>query len=327
MVAGGMSVTQTSIRLRDVVGVIAAVGTAAFVAAQSTLAGGPLWKLALFVTLTVSVVLIALGLSGQALLAVKDRVITRWWDPAAVQDGDFTWAEVWRLTCGPLADDPLRAGGSARSGSASGEMLGLAMGGVAGLGIVLVCAAALFALVTPGDIALPAASPSADLSKTALPALLALLAALLTITFTYYQLRAKVRADNRQVWIARLRVLIAEVTAMAYALDGANRTKTVEIWQKLGSARLEFELMLNPSEKDHRVLMYLVQQLSDLSTPIHGYIADAHNLRTIVLADTGDDEKWQRLLDCRKAEQLVGYIMRLAHVVLKREWERVKRAR
>ena len=49
-------------------------------------------------------------------------------------------------------------------------------------------------------------------------AYLALLAAVVTIIFTYYQLRAKVRADSRQQWIIRARELVGQVVALTDAI-------------------------------------------------------------------------------------------------------------
>lgn len=35
-------------------------------------------------------------------------------------------------------------------------------------------------------------------------------------------------------------------------------------------------------------------------------------------------EEWKKILDAKERSELVCYILRLSHVVLKREWERVK---
>ena len=62
------------------------------------------------------------------------------------------------------------------------------------------------------------------------------------------------------------------------------------------------------------------------------HIEDAANLRTSVALELGCDranipEPWKDLLDNAEQPKLVGRTMRLSHVVLKREWERVKSAR
>lgn len=48
-----------------------------------------------------------------------------------------------------------------------------------------------------------------------LTAYLALLASVITIVFTYGQLRARVRADSRQQWIIQAHTLLAETLAAA----------------------------------------------------------------------------------------------------------------
>lgn len=185
-----------------------------------------------------------------------------------------------------------------------------------------------------------------------LTALLALTAAAVSIYFTYRQLQAKVKADSRQAWINALRANIAQTIALAdavrYRTNDAGIDKTR---RKLIAARLETELMLNPSEKDHRLLMYLIQKMAffgkdaskkDKDEPvIFEGIDDVINIRRSIRSSSNyNASDWADILlpippinRANRAKRkksysdLVGYTMRLAHVVLKREWERVKATR
>lgn len=257
------------------------------------------------------------------------RASTNWWDPAASPDGKLSWDHVRALTLDE-SHDPLAMERTPRWGQIVREMIAavLVIGALASLAI-----AAAKLLGTPADI--PGFSDGKTVTGSAgLTVFLALLTATLTIVFTFYQLKAKVRADNRQVWIARLRTTIAEVVALSTeraSLSGRyeDRKRSTEIWRELSPKRLELELLLNPSEKDHRLLMHFSQLLT-LDDVDH--IEDAQNLRASIARELGCDranipEPWNDLLVNAEPPILVGRTMRLSHVVLKREWERVKSAR
>jgi hypothetical protein len=155
-----------------------------------------------------------------------------------------------------------------------------------------------------------------------LTAYLALLAGAISIIFTYHQLRAKVRADNRQAWIDKARRLLAQIIADADA--GRSSAKAI-------SRRLELKLMLNPKEKDHRILTFLLQRLARVQD--QEQIEPGQHLRRVVgeeLARSPKHHRYQHLLnlfDEGDRGTLVSYVVRLSHVLLKREWERVKHTR
>ena len=202
---------------------------------------------------------------------------------------------------------------------------------------------------------------------TNLTAYLALIAAAVSIGFTYHQLRAKVRADARQVWISKLRNLLAAIIAditelkadwqMKPPADGTADSK--EAWRKPSKAqhyerlnrnRLLLELMLNPSEKDHRLLTIVIRALV-----VPGiWIAGDQYVASDIVADS---KSWknQRLVSeplhaiaAWRASQMkpttgglvqpfplskdnwnevISHLVKLAHVILKREWERVRHTR
>ena len=174
-----------------------------------------------------------------------------------------------------------------------------------------------------------------------LTALLALVAAAVSIVFTHQQLQAKVKADSRQAWISTLRANIARFTALADTVHTKPTSRSTRNEQELTTRRLEMELMLNPSEKDHRLLMYLSLKIAFFDGPA-GFqqVDDVKNLEAAIKISVGYVEAdWQPLLKSlptRKTDEsavrqqysdLIGYTMRLAHVVLKREWEQVKATR
>ena len=111
--------------------------------------------------------------------------------------------------------------------------------------------------------------------------------------------------------------------------------------------------MLNPSEKDHRLLLHLIQRFASRGRN-PGAIQDAKILRRSIaeslspdgprpnrgwddLADSGERDDlasdvlrasdWNPIINAEGREAQVSYILRLSHVVLKREWERVKHTR
>lgn len=267
-----------------------------------------------------------------------------WWDIGGRLD-DPSWEDVRRMTVGDEEDDPLaiRPTGSGPAGTIN------AIAAYVVVGCILIEAASMVVAgpVLPrlltnhaSTIALPAGTVGASLELSAnLTALLALTAAAVSIYFTHRQLQAKVKADSRQAWIIKLRARIAGFIALAGAIheDGTGP----DCQKDLTRRRLEMELMLNPSEKDHRLLMYLSLRMAFFEDGEASF-AKVHDVRNIRADIRGSDPKaeltWKPLLGpipdkSQKNEHddafsdLVGYTMRLAHVVLKREWERVKATR
>lgn len=175
----------------------------------------------------------------------------------------------------------------------------------------------------------PLAKPIAALMGNP-TAYLAFIVGLATIFFTFRQIRAKVRADSRQAWILKARELLGDVVASIDAhkerVEANDSETALELWNTLNPKRLELELMLNPSEKDHRLLMYLIQHFSAWRSP-PVIPQDAKILKDIIADETSNTERlqeWNMILNATDRGALVSYILRLSHVVLKREWERVK---
>ena len=123
-----------------------------------------------------------------------------------------------------------------------------------------------------------------------------------------YEWRLKVRSENRQKWIDGLReVLTILIANMPWPKDDEATQK--EKKAKYAEHHGKLELLINPSELDHRALMALVRHIygidkvpiDDIPRKELGFVKEPHDMVT-----------------------LKSQMVRLSNVVLKREWERVK---
>ena len=255
---------------------------------------------------------------------------TTWWDPSRDgADGPIGWSDVLRMAAGSEAGDALTSPEHLRRKRLRRRVVPYALCLSAALFAVAMVIDGLLIWRLPSFFGSLDKQPGTLLEATAnmssnLTAYLALIAAAISIVFTYRQLRAKVRADNRQAWIDRARRLLSELA------QRPGTPATTSGTDRLARFRIELELMLNPSEKDHRLLIYLLQRLHLQSRA--DAIAGARTLLAVVrgdLAAAPSPETIERLESIERAdpEHLIGYIVRLSHVVLKREWERVKHTR
>lgn len=172
-----------------------------------------------------------------------------------------------------------------------------------------------------------------------LTAYLALTAAVITIAFTYHQLRAKVRADARMHWIEQLRALMAEIIEAIGALHAGQEIDM----RKFDERRLKLELMLNPSEKDHRLLAYLIRACVIPAARIEIDEHLVHEIRSELRREVSSTAKsftkgnqllWKIIARHgvpnntgrrrQVTDKAISYIVILSHVILKREWEQVK---
>lgn len=296
-------------------------------------------RLAMLLALSAGAVLVARHVWDSA-----SMVKANWWNIGGKLD-DPTWEDVRRMTIGAEADDPLvvRPIGSGSAGFIRAAAVYVILGCILIEAVsVVVVGPILPRLLTShaASVARSAGTTGVSLELSAnLTALLALAAAAVSIYFTHRQLQAKVKADSRQAWIVKLRARIADFIALAGTIheNGAGSRRQND----LNRRRLEMELMLNPSEKDHRLLMYLSLRMAFFEGGEQRF-AEVHDVRNIRAAIEGSDqyneEAWRPLLGPvpeklpedghdKAFSDLVGYTMRLAHVVLKREWQRVKATR
>lgn len=131
-------------------------------------------------------------------------------------------------------------------------------------------------------------------------------------TKVVYEWRLKARAENRQKWIDQIREtfrLLIENMPLIEDVDPVSSQKKAAYLAEHG----KLELLMNPSERDHRALMALIRH-------IYGY------------PNVPIDEVPRKELDIAKLDpakradfaKLKSQMIRLSNVVLKREWERVK---
>lgn len=307
-----------------------------------------------FLRLAVAVILV--GVSIAAFLHLqRSTALSKpdWWNLGGTPDAP-SWDDVRRMTLGDPNDDPVvyypKRNYIQRVAKAVGGNIVIGALLIEGFSF-LVAGPILPTLLSDAQTHDPKLSDpkfgfhTVDLALNAnLTAFLALIAAAISIYFTHRQLQAKVKAGSRQSWLDKLRGEISHFIAFSDAIHyGPKEEKCGAVRTKLTASRLEMELMLNPSEKDHRLLMFLSIKLSffEWGDKEFNKIHDVRNLKNAIERDPNGykGEDWHKLLgpipdkllDAAAHENaygdLIGYLMRLSHVVLKREWQRVKQTR
>jgi hypothetical protein len=142
-----------------------------------------------------------------------------------------------------------------------------------------------------------------------------------TIIGLILQMRLKARSGNRQKWIDQIRRVLAELIADLPAIgDGS---WTIERKRRDYMPRhAKLELLLNPSERDHRALLALIRHAYKFDgLAIDNEIRHALPSRLFATEFPPGEEEKEHLI------ALKSQIIRLSNAVLKREWEQVKHAR
>ena len=147
---------------------------------------------------------------------------------------------------------------------------------------------------------------SAD--KDAALVLAALIAATATVITIFMTVRQNTRSANRQAWINSIKKLMASLIA------GVPRNRAKLACARKRHQRQYFKLVLhlNPSERAHRGLLYAV-----------AVMYGAENDWLAGDCPSRDLASFDRRKEC--LERRVQGIARLSNVVLKMEWEQVKR--
>jgi hypothetical protein len=262
------------------------------------------------------------------------RYVTRWWDVnAARQDGPLDWKQVFELASLAEDRDPVIMGerGGLRNDDDFGRHYVFRF-------LVIMAATALAIpidyLINPRIPGVMIRGGVSDIIQASanLTAYLALIASIATIYFAFKQLRARVRASSRQKWIDSVRRLMAGMIADIIKMeeDGVIDNRG------LNRRRLHLELLLNPSEKDHRLLVFLIRAFIYPNGPIE---SDRHLKAQVNKAlekfpcPHGSMQLLQMINDCgvRPNQEVkraaISYIVKLSQIVLKREWERVRHIR
>ncbi|MBF0132660.1 MAG: hypothetical protein HQL75_08760 [Magnetococcales bacterium] len=164
---------------------------------------------------------------------------------------------------------------------------------------------------------------------------------IVTLAIGLKKIQAKVKSENRQVWINDLRNTVAEVIALLRFCKHFNEQKnnerltcydTIPHEQQpkeleggnaynLDQKLIKLELLINPSEKDHRMLLWMLRKCSRgeeniVLDKIFLCIKDIRNVEKMEFFEKLDREK--------NLDFLISYVVRLSNAILKREWERVK---
>ena len=146
------------------------------------------------------------------------------------------------------------------------------------------------------------------------------LALVVSVATIFYNIRLKSRAENRQAWINSIRTEISTLIAAfppPQASDYMINTAFLEIQQNL----TKLELYLNPSERVHRGLMAVIRFMYDFE----GTDVDEEACKQLRIPKTRRPRRNQDTESAR-VEWLKWKTksIRLANVLLKREWEQVK---
>ena len=258
------------------------------------------------------------------------RYLTNWWDDGDGEGGPpEDWGQVFSLASLDSAKDPLVKADKPqhrKNMTKKGRVFWLLP---ATVGILF--GAATHIIVFPGAHIILNGTP---LPSENIAIFVGFLTAAVTVLAAFKQLMAKVRADSRQSWINEVRKLMSLIVT-----DIANKFGNIYVDKsQLNQNRIQLELMLNPSEKDHRLLTLLIRACVIPGTVIEGdgHITDEVNA---FFQDkprpSGTDVLWEIVRFHKLSEnpseeeknKVISHIVKLSHIVLKREWERVKRTR
>lgn len=142
----------------------------------------------------------------------------------------------------------------------------------------------------------------------------------ISVATIFYNVRLKSRAENRQAWINSIRTEISALIAVfppPQASDHMINTALLEIQQNL----TKLELYLNPSERVHRGLMAVIRFMYGFE----GIDVDKEASEKLCLPKTRYSWRDQDTASAR--DEWLKWktkAVRLANVLLKREWEQVK---
>lgn len=200
---------------------------------------------------------------------------------------------------------------------------------------------ALFSTIVLALTSGAAAKILENLSTEKLTVIGVLIGVAISLYIAMRQLKAKVRSENRQKWIDQVRRQLSLV--LYYIPDhDADEDGIEDSRKKAEHSRLELELLMNPAERDHRALGYLLRrafqhQKFDVDKEIKKAINYTIEITEITNMDTKHALKGlkfflklypkkssKQALSKKQHDRMIGYIVRLSNAVLKREWERVK---
>jgi hypothetical protein len=162
-----------------------------------------------------------------------------------------------------------------------------------------------------------------------LTAYLAVITAAIAIYVAQYTIRAQVRSKSRQEWIDKVRILTATLIS---DVDRILTDRYVDM-DRVNKDRLLLELLLNPSEKDHRLLTMLFRKCTHPNSNVGQDRFICEKLRNLEALPGNSGVLRDFLVNRRKIkpgtkdrDEVISYIIRLSNIILKREWMRVREA-
>lgn len=162
-------------------------------------------------------------------------------------------------------------------------------------------------------------SLTSEVSLETLAVIIGIITLLVTVIVGFKSLQSKVRSENRQKWIDDLRNTVSEAIAFLFYYrrheEGRGREPTDEALYRFDQQLIKLELLMNPSEKDHRVLGWMLRKC----------YRDGESIEPDKIFLSVEKMNFVADLNRKKDfELLISYIIRLSNAILKREWERVK---
>jgi len=250
-----------------------------------------------------------------------ESYVVTWFRPETWRwDTELNWADVEKI----LEGDPLDNFSRFR-GTHLGRMIYDLLKGLGGvLGITM------FGYWTPTYLVEGGSKlPSWSLPDGSGTFLIGAVTVAVTFIVALQQHHAKVKSENRQTWINDVRKTLADVISEIppYTYEHPEQRPNTgqddikkESTKEVQASRIKLELLMNPSEKDHRTLGWLLRRAYGIPQvkpdekipPDDGVFAQINALDR--------NERGQR-------NKLISYIVRLSNAILKREWERVKRGK
>lgn len=255
---------------------------------------------------------IVVGLAGLATLfwvyiwlssMWKAFYLTTWFRP---EKKAYTNKPTWNDVRNIILSDPLK---EEHEGHFRGVEHSVFLGHAASILVVL----GLIGAITGGLIHADLIKAIKDISTEKITAIGVMLGVGITLYTAFRQIVAKVRSENRQKWINEVRAAIATVTGFITANMVTKDEEDLIVYEQ---SMMKLELLLNPLEKDHRALGYILRKV--YGCPIYDvdkFISERAELDFL------------REMDARNIDDLnkmVGYVIKLSNAILKREWERVK---
>ena len=142
---------------------------------------------------------------------------------------------------------------------------------------------------------------------------------LVSIATIFYNVRLKSRSQNRQEWINALRKEIGALILVP-PRDRAKNQKAGDDIRDIGKHFAMLELYLNPSERVHRAFMTVLRLMygqvdQEMDACVNKRLGIDDSVCPGATKDVEQEQQWTKWR---------AKAVRLANVLLKREWEQVK---